>query len=180
MKKPTLNDRALSLDDAPVRPPRRTSKDLQYQDAPDLHPAGFRKRYRPYRGPSTTAKPPSPTDHPVLAPYCRAVRGRATQLAYALGIDPAMVCMWIRGKRRICIRRCYHIEELTKGVLTCEMLRPDLMWKRKLYNKDVIHYPSADYTPPPPASKWITKEVRERIAKRDKIHVTVEERSEGC
>lgn len=52
--------------------------------------------------------------------------GSTSALARGLGIKPWAVSKW--NKKRPPQERCLAIEELTKGVITAEQLRPDVNW----------------------------------------------------
>lgn len=110
-----------SLDAVPA--PKVRPKVVDPATFPDLPPLRVPKARHPLWS-------PSPKEHPTLGPYCRAKTGRSAHLAKLLGVHPSLITLWARGRRRITLARCYHIEEVTKGILTCEMLRPDLIWKR--------------------------------------------------
>jgi len=49
-------------------------------------------------------------------------------LAKAIGVTPGAVSQWVSGATEISAERCMEIEELTKGLVTCEELRPDAKW----------------------------------------------------
>lgn len=54
-----------------------------------------------------------------------------TGLARAVGVKPPTVSQWADGRRPIPICRCVSIEQVTKGVVTRQELRPDdwqLIW----------------------------------------------------
>lgn len=52
----------------------------------------------------------------------------AKQLAEAIGVAPPLVSQWRTNTRQVPAERCPHIERATKGVVTCEELRPDVDW----------------------------------------------------
>jgi DNA-binding transcriptional regulator YdaS (Cro superfamily) len=54
--------------------------------------------------------------------------GNASMLAVALGVTPQAVCFWRDGARRVPAEKCPDIEAITKGLVTCELLRPDVNW----------------------------------------------------
>lgn len=54
--------------------------------------------------------------------------GGISALASQLGISPPTVHQWASGKRPIPALRCPQIEQITKRVVTCEDLRPDVRW----------------------------------------------------
>lgn len=53
-----------------------------------------------------------------------------SELAARVGVTPAAVTQWISGHRRVPEARCPAIERATKGLVTCEQLRPDVSWIR--------------------------------------------------
>jgi DNA-binding transcriptional regulator YdaS (Cro superfamily) len=53
-------------------------------------------------------------------------RGRASALARAIGVSPVTVHQWAGGKQ-VPAERCPQIEAWSKGQVTCECLRPDLL-----------------------------------------------------
>jgi len=155
---------ATSLDDAPA-PARRMPT---HEEASALF-AGTPPPVQP-RDRRHTGFKVLPGDHPYLGAYCRAEFGRAVQLARSLGVDESLICLWVHNKRRITVKRCYQIEEVTRGVLTCEMLRPDLRWVRWEYNKKIVHEPNPSYIPPPPYVDPKAKERRRTRKERDHGH----------
>jgi DNA-binding transcriptional regulator YdaS (Cro superfamily) len=60
------------------------------------------------------------------------IAGGLSAMARALGISAPVVHQWKSDKhsRPIPSERCYEIERITNGAVTCEELRPDLanMW----------------------------------------------------
>ena len=54
--------------------------------------------------------------------------GSVTEFSRTLGVTPQAVCFWRDGKRQIPADKCPLIERVTKGVVTCESLRPDVEW----------------------------------------------------
>lgn len=54
--------------------------------------------------------------------------GGQRHLALALGVTPPAVHQWVRGIRPVPAERCPTIERLTRGVVRCEDLRPDIEW----------------------------------------------------
>lgn len=54
--------------------------------------------------------------------------GSMTKLAAALRVTPQAVCFWRDGLRGIPADKCPDIEKITGGLVTCEMLRPDVNW----------------------------------------------------
>lgn len=57
-------------------------------------------------------------------------RGRQTELAEAIGCPPQVIWGWAKGGRPIPDGRCPSIEQATSGEVTCEELRPDVVWGR--------------------------------------------------
>lgn len=61
-----------------------------------------------------------------------APRGTASALAKELGVTPVMLSQWTsedaKARKLIPMYRCLDIFELTKGVVTCEEMRPDINW----------------------------------------------------
>lgn len=66
----------------------------------------------------------------MLHPIDRAadVVGSQTALADALGVSKGAVSQWKEGGRRIPAEHCPLIEEMTKGAVRCEDMRPDIRW----------------------------------------------------
>jgi DNA-binding transcriptional regulator YdaS (Cro superfamily) len=58
--------------------------------------------------------------------------GAAAKLAKALGIAPALISQWTTEKepRQVPAPRCVAIEAETAGAVTCEEMRPDVLWVR--------------------------------------------------
>jgi DNA-binding transcriptional regulator YdaS (Cro superfamily) len=56
--------------------------------------------------------------------------GSAKALATAINVKPATVSQWLTAVRPLPIERCFEIERATKGLVTCEALRPDIDWTR--------------------------------------------------
>ena len=54
--------------------------------------------------------------------------GSISNFARLLGVTPQAVCFWRDGKRRIPADKCPLIEQATGGAISCEVLRPDVMW----------------------------------------------------
>lgn len=54
--------------------------------------------------------------------------GGQAKLARALGVKPPTVNQWTNGDRPVPAERCPQIEQLTKGSIRCEDLRPDVNW----------------------------------------------------
>jgi DNA-binding transcriptional regulator YdaS (Cro superfamily) len=48
-----------------------------------------------------------------------------TELARLLGVSPTFVYQWCTGRRRIPLKTCVDIEQLTNGAVTRKDLRPD-------------------------------------------------------
>lgn len=55
-------------------------------------------------------------------------RGLATQLGKDIGVNASLISQWASGVRQIPAERCPEIEKATKGMVTCEELRPDVNW----------------------------------------------------
>lgn len=56
------------------------------------------------------------------------ILGGQARLARAMGVQPPTVNQWVKGDRPIPAERCPQIEQLTKGGVKCEELRPDVNW----------------------------------------------------
>ncbi|MCA9180769.1 MAG: helix-turn-helix domain-containing protein [Planctomycetales bacterium] len=56
--------------------------------------------------------------------------GSQAELARRIGVSTPQVNEWTKGQRPIPPTRCERIERATGGAVTCEELRPDLMWTR--------------------------------------------------
>ena len=69
--------------------------------------------------------------------------GSLSKMAAALGVTPQAVAFWRDGLRTMPADRCPDIEKITAGVVTCEMLRPDVNWA-------VLRGPAAAPAPAPP------------------------------
>ena len=66
-----------------------------------------------------------------LRTYVDAERGRAADLATALGLSPVMVSQWASGVKTVPMNRCTAIEQATAGVVRRWDLRPNdwhLVW----------------------------------------------------
>ena len=66
-----------------------------------------------------------------LRTYVDAERGRAADLAKALGLNPVMVSQWAAGIKEVALVRCAEIERATGGAVRRWDLRPDdwhLIW----------------------------------------------------
>lgn len=63
-------------------------------------------------------------------PVDRAVGIVGTQalLATALGVSKGAVGQWKEDGRRVPAEHCPVIEEMTRGAVRCEELRPDIRW----------------------------------------------------
>jgi DNA-binding transcriptional regulator YdaS (Cro superfamily) len=59
-----------------------------------------------------------------------ATHGAQSELARLLGCAPQLVWQWAAGVRAIPRDRCPDIERATKGAVTVEQLRPDVVWQR--------------------------------------------------
>jgi DNA-binding transcriptional regulator YdaS (Cro superfamily) len=53
-------------------------------------------------------------------------RGRAADLARAIGVSQPIMARWVSGEE-IPENRCRQIERATGGAVTCEEMRPDLV-----------------------------------------------------
>ncbi|MEJ8296145.1 helix-turn-helix domain-containing protein [Delftia tsuruhatensis] len=90
-------------------------------------------------------------------PIDRAARIVGTQavIARALNVTKAAVSQWKGPGGQVPAEHCPLIEEMTRGVVRCEDMRPDIRWdvlrgKRgkaapKLRKQPILH-PSADFT----------------------------------
>jgi len=54
--------------------------------------------------------------------------GSQAALAKALGVTPAVINQWLKGRRPIPPRHCPEIEGLTSGEVRCEDLCPEVDW----------------------------------------------------
>lgn len=54
--------------------------------------------------------------------------GNASALARACGVTPGAVLFWRDGRRKVPADLCPRIEAVTGGAVTCEELRPDVLW----------------------------------------------------
>lgn len=68
-------------------------------------------------------------DKTPIAIACSAV-GSQAKLARILGIIPAAVFQWVKKTRPIPSDKCQAIELACEAVVSCEQLRPDLIWVR--------------------------------------------------
>lgn len=68
-----------------------------------------------------------------LLEYIRVERGRAAQLARALGVRPVMIHQWATGQKPVPLARCMPIEAATSGVVARCDLRDDAQ----------VHWPEA-------------------------------------
>ena len=64
-----------------------------------------------------------------LIDYINTQRGKAAELARAIGVHPVLIAQWC-GDRQVPANRCPDIERATAGQVTCEELRSDLAWVR--------------------------------------------------
>ena len=64
-----------------------------------------------------------------VAKACVVVGGQS-RLSRVIGVSPATINQWVKGIRPIPEERCPSIEHATSGEVTCEELRPDLVWIR--------------------------------------------------
>jgi DNA-binding transcriptional regulator YdaS (Cro superfamily) len=55
------------------------------------------------------------------------VVGSQAKLAEILCVHFSMISQWVHGHRQVPSERCPDIEKATKGAVTCEELRPDLL-----------------------------------------------------
>lgn len=53
---------------------------------------------------------------------------KRSHFASDLGVTEVTVSEWATGKKRVAADRCPDIEQLTKGLVRCEDLRPDVNW----------------------------------------------------
>lgn len=58
------------------------------------------------------------------------ILGSQRALASFLGISPVTVHQWCTEDRPVPLGWCPRIEEITKGFVCCEDLRPDVAWIR--------------------------------------------------
>ena len=61
-----------------------------------------------------------------LDAYLRMTGMNQSELADFLGVSPAIVCLWTRGKQRISAERAVMIEKALGGKLPRWVMRPDL------------------------------------------------------
>lgn len=54
--------------------------------------------------------------------------GSQSVLAAALGVSKGAVSQWKEEGRRVPAEHCPIIEEMTRGAVRCEDLRPDIRW----------------------------------------------------
>jgi DNA-binding transcriptional regulator YdaS (Cro superfamily) len=54
--------------------------------------------------------------------------GSQAKLAGFLGVSKAAVNQWKLPGRKVPLKHCLPIEQITKGKVTCEELRPDINW----------------------------------------------------
>lgn len=59
-----------------------------------------------------------------------APRGTAAALARTIGVSPVMVVQWSSGAKSIPSDRCPALERASEGKVTCEEMRPDVVWHR--------------------------------------------------
>lgn len=57
------------------------------------------------------------------------IMGGQSALARAIGSTQGAVWQWLNGKQ-FPAHRCALVESATRGLVTCEQLRPDLDWMR--------------------------------------------------
>lgn len=65
-------------------------------------------------------------DHPI--DKASRLVGSQTSLAALLGVSKTAVSQWKDEGRRVPAEHCPLIERATKGLVTCEELRPDVAW----------------------------------------------------
>ena len=65
-----------------------------------------------------------------LSEYLKASRGVSGSLAALLDVSGSLVIQWANGKP-VAMERCAAIERATRGAVTCEDLRADLVWHRE-------------------------------------------------
>ncbi|WP_159990836.1 transcriptional regulator [Pelistega ratti] len=63
-----------------------------------------------------------------LFEFVRQKRGLTKELARLINVKPIAVSRWVLGRRPVPAVHCPAIEKATKGVVTCEELRPDVEW----------------------------------------------------
>jgi DNA-binding transcriptional regulator YdaS (Cro superfamily) len=56
--------------------------------------------------------------------------GKQTIFAAKAGTLPQLIWQWRTGERPVPMNRCPALEMATGGKVTCEELRPDLVWHR--------------------------------------------------
>lgn len=86
------------------------------------------------------------------------IAGSYEALAQQLGVTKGAVHQWISPKRKVPIEHCARIEQITRGKVTREMLRPDdwqSIWPElvKPTNGRVDRQAASDDTQPPVGSK---------------------------
>lgn len=86
----------------------------------------------------TTAPPPT-----ALRTYLDglSVRGALAEMARALGIERVYLSQLAANDRKPSPKLCAAIERVTGGRLTCEELRPDIVWHR-VSDAEWPHHPS--------------------------------------
>lgn len=57
------------------------------------------------------------------------IMGSQSELARCIGSTQGAVWQWLNGKQ-FPAHRCALVESATRGLVTCEQLRPDLDWLR--------------------------------------------------
>lgn len=65
-----------------------------------------------------------------LKTYCASRRGATSEIARAVRLPSQLVWQWKSGSRPVPVDRCHAIEAATGGVVSCEELRPDVVWRR--------------------------------------------------
>jgi DNA-binding transcriptional regulator YdaS (Cro superfamily) len=82
-------------------------------------------------------------------------RGCAARAADHLGVPPALITQWCKGIRPAPADRAVAIELLTEAAVTCEEMRPDVLWVR-MRDRKWPHpkgRPLVDLRIPEPAAK---------------------------
>ena len=65
-----------------------------------------------------------------LSTYLASHRGAAATLARVIGVTSPFLWQCATQKRKLPPRRCPALEQASSGAMTCEELRPDLVWQR--------------------------------------------------
>jgi DNA-binding transcriptional regulator YdaS (Cro superfamily) len=85
-------------------------------------------------------------EHPI--DIAAKVVGSQKALADYLGVTKAAVGQWKEEGRRVPAEHCLRIERVTRGVVKCEELRPDMDW-------DVVRVPAATALADPKAEQGV-------------------------